>query len=101
MLTESIYPFNEENIRNAPTSNGIYVLYQNGKVIYIGRSASVSTSIQSRLIQHKIGDEGPCTQKADHFRYGITMFPIYDEQRALQAYRLANGCLPECNDVNP
>ncbi len=93
------YFFTSDSINiNAPTSNGVYFLYENGELIYIGKSAAYTTSIRSRLLDHFNGNEGPCTQSATNFSYELCTDPDKREVELIQQAQAQMGRLPRCND---
>ena len=96
------YKFTKENVDNAPDEHGVYILYDNSTLIYIGRAAGEGVTIRSRLQSHKSGNEGACTTNASHYKREITSSPIGREKELVQEYKDShNGELPRCNDVDP
>ena len=95
------YAFSDENLSKAPDSAGVYVLYQNGTCIYIGRAQGGSTTIRSRLKDHKSGREGRCTQVADTYKREPCSNPITRERELLEEFKQSYGKLPRCNEVMP
>jgi len=92
------YSFVPAVISNAPNFRGVYVLLQDGVVIYIGRAAGDSVSIRSRLLSHFRGDEGPCTARATEYRFEITDAPVTREKELLDEFWWQHGRLPRCNE---
>lgn len=92
------YDFNAGMVAGAPDDPGVYVLYRNGQIIYIGKA---DVSIKTRLQCHLNGAEGPCTQKATHYAWEITYDAGEVERRYLAQYKAQFRKLPECNDVMP
>lgn len=90
--------FSKENIDSAPTSHGVYALYQNGVLTYYGRASGDGVTIRSRLQAHHRGDEGRCTQQATAYQREVTEGPIRRESELLEEYRKAHGRLPQCNE---
>lgn len=93
-----LYPFTDANIKFSPDQPGVYALYENGPLIYIGHS---TTSIRSRLQDHKAGREGGCTQVASDYKREVTSRPAARERELLDEYYRQYGRLPKCNDVRP
>jgi hypothetical protein len=85
-------------ISMAPDKPGVYALYDGASVIYSGRAVGPSTSIRSRLQDHKAGREGKCTQEASHFRYEVIPEPQNREVELLNEYERMFGKLPRCNE---
>ena len=89
------YSFTQNNVDKSPDSSGVYELLDGSETIYFGRA---SASIRSRLKRHRAGDEGPCTQRATHYRREVTGSPNYRETQLLITYENAHGRLPRCNE---
>ena len=100
---------------SAPTGPGVYALYEDGELIYIGQTET----LRERLGDHHSGQDGPCTQQATHFCTETVDIPrdpltnriqkdklterLEDKERVLLArYKRAhNGKLPRCNNQMP
>ena len=91
---EFIYPM----IIGAPEHHGVYLLYLDDTLIYIGRAAGTDVTIKSRLSSHFSGEEGNCTASATHYGWEISNSPILLERELLQTYQNRFGSLPACND---
>lgn len=96
-----LFDFTDDNLDKAPDSGGVYALYRGSTLIYIGRSKGETTTIRSRLKDHKAGREGPCTQSADGYRREPCTNPVTRERELLQEYQNAYSKLPRCNEVMP
>lgn len=93
------FTFNRPTIDTvAPDKPGVYSLYLNGNLIYIGSS---EVSIRDRLRSHHAGNEGSCTQGASEFNYDLSRAPVARERELLEEYQAANGRLPRCNELIP
>ena len=95
---DKTYPFTTENINNTFNEHGVYVLFDGGEIIYIGRAAGERVTIRSRLHDHKSGREGPCTKGASHYARERTSNPVARERELLGQHRREHGKLPRCND---
>ena len=93
-----MYHFTQENVDRSPTVPGVYELYKNGTLIYIGMS---ETSIRSRLQAHFAGREGACTQAATDYRREPTKATDARsvESALLREYKKAAGKPPKCNEA--
>ena len=92
------YPFNEENISNVPEEAGVYFLFDDSELIYIGGSDGTKTSnIRSRLIDHLNGDD-PCKAATDQFGYKLSDQGTRLERAVRRLYVEDNGERPRCND---
>jgi excinuclease UvrABC nuclease subunit len=97
-ITGDQYHFSQENVDKSPDQPGVYALYQNNALIYIGRA---QTSIRGRLQSHRAGREGPCTQAADGYKREVCSNPVTRERELLAEFQYTYGRLPRCNSVMP
>ena len=95
------YTFSDENVSKAPDSAGVYALYQGSVCTYVGRAQGGSTTIRTRLKDHKSGREGRCTQVADKYMREVTSSPVTRERELLEEFKRNTGRLPRCNSVMP
>ena len=93
-----LFAFTWENIKNAPNKAGVYVLYDDSEIIYVGRAKGGNTTICSRLSDHKNGHDGTCTQGATHYKREVTDSPVSREKEWLKWHKEKFGYLPRCND---
>ena len=94
--------FTDPNISIAPQLSGIYRLYRRDKLIYIGKAAGATSTIRSRLQDHKAGREGQCTAHATEFDFEVNAAPEAREEELLLAFTLFHGGrLPRCNEIMP
>ena len=100
-INGDLYPFSTKNVNAAPEKHGVYALYEDGVLIYIGRAAGENVTIRSRLKSHHGGDEGPCTQAATHYRREGNSRSVAKERELIDEYFNRFGRLPRCNDVRP
>ena len=100
-ITGELYGFTKENVDKAPASHGVYALFENGVLTYIGRASGTGVTIRSRLQSHYSGNEGRCTQAATHYRREVCANPITREKELIDEYYAAHRRLPRCNDVRP
>jgi len=88
------YDFNWSSVNNAPDKHGVYILYQAGKVTYIGRATDPGVTLRSRLQAHKRGDLGKSTKEAAAFQSEATDNPVTAaarERQLLWDYQYLNG----------
>jgi hypothetical protein len=69
------YRFTPSMVEGAPDDPGVYALWENEELIYYGR-ASASSTIQFALFEHLSGRAGPCTGRATHYGWEITLDPV-------------------------
>ncbi len=69
---EKIFPANRTNLDSLPNSPGVFTLYKDGELIFIGYADGASNTIKSRIMDHKEGREVPLTQQFDHYTREVT-----------------------------
>lgn len=91
-------PFISRHVDLAPPSPGVYLLYRNGRLIYIGLAAA-GANIRERLRHHLRGDGGRCTRSATEFDYESSDEPILLYRHYVAVYLgTSAGALPACNE---
>lgn len=96
-ITGSMFPFTEVLLNGAPSTAGVYALFQGAELIYYGRALGGNTTIQSRLRDHLSGREGVCTQRATHYAWEVSGAAAAREVTLLEEYKRTFGGLPRCN----
>jgi len=91
------YRFTRNMVEGAPADPGVYALWENDELIYYGRAAGNVISIQFALFEHLSGRAGPCTQRATHYGWEISLEPAAREGELLTEYRAQYNRLPRCN----
>ena len=84
-------------IDGAPRDMGVYALWRNKELLYIGRALGGRTTIFSRLNEHMNGALCSCSRQATHYSWEIVLQPIERELELLEEERDAVGELPPCN----
>lgn len=97
-MSDDTYPLTQENIERSPLQQGVYALYDQNEIIYIGRAKGEGVTIRSRLSDHHSGQEGYCTQNATHYWREVCSNPSEREVELLESYQNKHGCLPRCNE---
>ena len=94
--TFSAWPFTDAAVEISPALPGVYLLYKQGRLIYIGLAVNGS-GIRQELEGHRRGDYGSCTQGATAFVFELAADPVGLYRRYLEAHRLRySGRLPPC-----
>jgi hypothetical protein len=97
--TFSAWPFTDAAVEVSPTSPGVYLLYRNGRLIYIGLAVNGS-GIRQELESHRRGAYGSRTQAASAFLYELSADPLALYRRYLREHRERyGGRLPPCNEA--
>jgi hypothetical protein len=96
-LQSPLFPFTALLLAGAPEHGGVYALWSQGELVYIGRAGGDPMTIRSRLLDHFSGQDGPCTQNATHYAWEICLDSAARELELLEEYRAAFRRLPRCN----
>ena len=92
-----IYPFTVVLIGSSPNAAGVYGLWENEELIYIGRADGGRSTVRGRLVAHYAGEHDPWTQRATHYRWELCASPLARELELLQEYEASFRRLPRCN----
>ena len=90
-------PFTESLIAAAPDTHGVYALWQNGGVIYLGKASAGSATIRKALAQQL---EGRRWNEMSMTRCSWEIAEDADRRHRelLLEYESAHRCLPLWND---
>ena len=92
------WPFTDAAVDLSPTAPGVYLLYKDGRLIYIGAAVNGS-GIRQELQGHLIGVHGACTSAATAFIYEPAADPLRLRRHYLAEHRNRyGGRLPACNE---
>jgi hypothetical protein len=80
----------------APDTAGLYALWEESELVYLGRASSEST-IRARLLEHLAGKVCPCAADATHYSWELSLQPGPREAQLLAEFRKQYGRLPRCN----
>lgn len=98
LFASSRYPFTREGLDIAPRSPGIYGLFYEGQVIYVGSTATdPARTIHASLSAHLHGAHGDCTASAMRYSWAITLSSAVEAAQILEEYETEHGCLPHCH----
>ena len=93
-INDPLYRFAPALVQAAPGNAGIYALWQDGELIYLGRGASIRESLLDHL-QRRVC---PCAAGATHYSWELSLQPATREAEILEHFRKRNGRLPRCNE---
>jgi excinuclease UvrABC nuclease subunit len=93
-ITDPLYGFTNAIVQGAPDNAGLYALWQDGELIYVGRAVS----IRERLVEHLRRRVCPCTEQATHYSWELSLRPATREVEFLEVYKTRHGRLPLCNE---
>lgn len=87
MLDHKRYPFTAWAVSSAPADPGVYGLWLDGELIYIGSASSPGATIQSRLADH-LAQEGADGRKiATEYAWELSRNARVREVELLEEYR--------------
>jgi len=91
------WPFLGYSIEAAPLDSGVYALWKDDKLIYIGVSEESSMSIRSGLLEHFRQSEGKHIPMPDHYSWEVAADPQKRKFEMLEQFRDLHGKLPLLN----
>ena len=97
-MSNDLFPFTELMIRVAPNKPGVYTLFKDRKIVFIGCAEGQDTTIRTCLKDHLTGKNGKCTQRTAKYSFEITSTPTTRAEELLESYKQQFGQLPECNE---
>ena len=94
------YPFTVEGVNQAPDLSGIYILFHEDTVIYMGSASGGRDSLLASLRAHRRGDVDDATLQATHFAREAHGQPEARLAALLNHYQAAHGGnLPPANQA--
>jgi hypothetical protein len=91
-IAAPLYRFSAVIIQGAPDNPGVYALWQDGEMIYLGRAASIRQSLTAHLER-----PDPCVRPSTHYSWELALSPEAREAEILAHFRQRHGRLPRCN----
>jgi hypothetical protein len=91
------YKLTRAMVEAAPDQNGLYALWEDDELIYVG-CASISATIRERLIEHLGRRLCPCAEKATHYSWELSLRPAMREVQILEEFLAQFGRMPRCNE---
>ncbi len=76
------WPLLDYTVEAAPTDAGVYGLWKDGELIYIGASGP-DGSIRESLLAHRLGRHGEPSRSADHYSWEVANDPKKRAQEVL------------------
>jgi hypothetical protein len=90
-------PFTASLIDAAPQASGVYALWQDGAVVYYGKTSGGSATIRSALSEHLSGQAWSELQ-ATRCSWEVAEDPEQRFGELIRAFELAHQCMPRWND---
>jgi hypothetical protein len=91
-ISDRLYRFDAAILQGAPANAGVYALWQDGEMIYLGHAASIRTS----LLEH-LERRSACAAGATHYSWELSLRPTARESELIAEFRQRHGRLPRCN----
>ncbi len=95
---EKLFPATRTNLDSLPESAGVFTLYKDGALIFIGYADGTSHTVKSRIMDHKEGREVPLTQLFDHYTREITPNVVVRYRELMQHYAQKYHQWPKGNE---
>jgi hypothetical protein len=90
-----MYRLTRGMVEGAPAEAGVFALWENDELIYVGR-ASASATIRDLLLEH-LERNGACTGRASHYSWELSLRPAARETEILNEFVAHYGRMPKCN----
>ncbi len=97
-LGEKLFSATHANLESLPEQSGVFTLYEEGQMIFIGRADGSGHTLRSVMLDHKEGRIGPCTQRFDHYTREATTNVALRYRELLQRHARKYHRFPKCND---
>src|SRR4051812_45106755 len=97
MIRSPSLPFTEPLVAAAPQTCGVYALWQNGAVIYLGRASAGDATIRTALDEHLRGQAWSAL-RATRCSWEIADDPERRHAELLKEFETAHRCMPLWND---
>ena len=94
-------PFTEALISAAPETTGVYALWQNGGVIYLGKASSSGATIRKALSDQFEGrkwNDTPAEMRVTRCSWEVVENADQRHSQLLHEFESAHHCLPLWND---
>jgi len=72
-----------EMVEDAPSTRGVYALWENGEIVCIGRADGGGQTIRACLLEHLRGAHGRQSRHATHYSWEICLDPRAREAELL------------------
>lgn len=95
-IEEPRYKFAPSIVAGAPDGGGIYALWDDSELIYLGRANGIG--IRAALVRHLEKGFCPCTARATHYSWELSLRPATREVEILEQFKARHRRLPRCNE---
>jgi hypothetical protein len=90
------WPSLDYTIEAAPLDKGVFGLWKNNELIFIGVT-DADGSIRQCLMAHHSGEHGNETQEADHYSWEVANDPAERHREVVAQYQRTHGRPPRLN----
>jgi hypothetical protein len=87
----------EKNVNRSPRKRGVYALYRDRTLIFLGKAAGEAETIRSRLRSHLDANAQPDTR----YKRELTRSPAARLKVLVEEYVERHGRLPKLNAAQP
>ena len=94
---EKFFSANRANLDSLPEAAGVFTLYEDGRLIFIGYADGGSHTLKSQILDHKEGREAARTQLFDHYTREITPNVVLRYRELMVQYARKYHRWPEGN----
>jgi hypothetical protein len=88
------WPFVDYSVEASPLDAGVYALWKDGELIYIGSSNGPGSSIRSCLMERLRAGMEP---RPDHYSWEVAADPHRRKAESLEQFRTLHRRLPRLN----
>jgi hypothetical protein len=96
-ITNPKYRLTKAMVDQAPDAEGVFGLWHDEDLIYVGRALPGAT-IRARL-REQLKAPQPCARDATHYSWELSLRPAAREAEILAEHLERHGRLPRCNDA--
>lgn len=91
------WPFLGYSVEAAPMDRGVYALWKDGELIFVGSSDAPGTSIRSHLVHHFSEASRVDATSPDHYSWEVADDPPKRKAEVLAQYEALYGRPPSWN----
>lgn len=92
------FPLTGKSMCYAPESPGIYGLFRDAELIYVGATGvQPERTIRTCLLAHLNGAKSRCTADATQYAWSITLSSAHQAAKILEQFKAEHHRLPQCN----
>jgi excinuclease UvrABC nuclease subunit len=85
-------------LADVPDMPGVYALWQDEDLIYVGNAFGGTLSLRTCLAEHVFGVRSMATYMSTECAWEVSIAPAQREKDLLEEYRAQHGRVPRCNE---